>query len=303
MNMSKLVKLLAVLLVLGGSAVAVYLYGQDLVSEDLRAKFVALGGPGTTEDMEVTLEAESSVRSLRAKKAVLQRREEILRYQLKILEEERRRVGTSVDPRLRDELRKSRNMLVVLLRDQQETDEKVTEYLKQIWEAEGRVRVMTMGMDPDNVAIIVSWPIEPKYGISAVFKDEEYEQTFGLVHNAIDIPIEQNSSIHAAAKGVVEAVVDNGMGYNYLILKHNGYATLYGHVLSFEVEDGQVVSEGQIIAKSGGRKGTPGAGEISTGPHLHFEIISGGEHEDPLAYLPYMADLKIAGEAAHQFLE
>ena len=101
----------------------------------------------------------------------------------------------------------------------------------------------------------------------------------------------------------MEAVVDHGMGYNYLILKHPGYATLYGHVLSFGVGEGQEVKEGQVIGQSGGRKGTPGAGEISTGPHLHFEIMVGGEHVDPLAHLPFMAGLEIAGEAAYKLLE
>tara|TARA_Y100000310_G_scaffold339152_1_gene430945 strand:- start:332 stop:1204 length:873 start_codon:yes stop_codon:yes gene_type:complete len=287
MNAVKVCKILAVLLVLGGISSA--LYGRlNLQSRS------AVGGPGAS-NVNIALEAESSVRSLRAKKAVLQRREEILRYQLRTLEEERSRTSTSINPKLREELRKSRNMLVLLLRDQQENDSQVTDYLKQMWEAEGRVRVLTMGTNPDNAAIIVSWPVLPEEGISAVFQDAEYEEIFGIEHNAIDIPIEQNSEVHAAASGEVEAVVDNGMGYNYLILKHSGYVTLYGHLLSFAVEEGQEVAEGQVIGYTGGQKGTPGAGQISTGPHLHFEIIAGGEHRDPLPYLPFMAELKIAG--------
>ena len=299
-------KLLALLLVLGGTGTAFLVYDQQFLSEGWRTQIAsALGGPGAVEveDIEATLEAESTIRSLRTKKAVLGRREEILRYQLRLLEEERQRAGTSVDPVLLDELRKSRNMLVVLLRDQQEADTRVTEYLKQMWEAEGRARVATMGMAGDSVTVLVSWPIQPGYGISAGFKDLEYERLFGFEHNAIDIPVKQGSPIHAAADGTVEAVVDHGMGYNYLILKHPGYATLYGHVLSFGVGEGQEVKEGQVIGQSGGRKGTPGAGEISTGPHLHFEIMVGGEHVDPLAHLPFMAGLEIAGEAAYKLLE
>lgn len=299
MQVRRVFKVTAALMVLVGTCAGVYMYGR----QDLREQFAsALGGP-ETDDIEVAMEAESTIRSLRAKKAVLSRREEILRYQLQTLEEERRRAGTSVAPKLRDELRKSRNMLVVLLRDQQEADTRVTEYLKQIWEAEGRVRVATMGMDPNSVTVLVSWPIDPGFGISAGFKDKEYEQIFGLEHNAIDIPIKQGSPIHAAADGTVEAVVDNGLGYSYIILMHHGYATLYGHMLSFDVEEGQEIHEGQAIGYSGGLKGTPGAGEISTGPHLHFEVIVNGDHEDPLAHLPFIADLQIAGETANQFLE
>jgi len=301
MLLRKILTCSAVLLVIGGG---VYLYSQNASPPHLGERLsTAFGGPGTADDRTEVVEAESTIRSLRAKKAVLSRREEILRYQLKLLEDERSRAGTSISPKLLDELRKSRNMLVVLLRDQQEADTRVTEYLKQMWEAEGRVRVATMGMDPDAVTVLVSWPVQPEHGISARFKDAEYEQIFGLEHNAIDIPIEQKSEFYAAANGVVEAVVDNGMGYNYLILMHDGYATLYGHVLSFAVEEGEKILEGQLIGYTGGRQGTPGAGEISTGPHLHFETIVGGVHEDPLNHLPFIADLQIAGGEAGQFLE
>lgn len=270
-------------------------HGGFFVPAGVRVALLHAAGGPVADDTGAIQEAESTVRSLRAKKAVLSRREEILRYELAKLEEERRRSGAAVNARLVDDMRKSRNMLVLLLRDQQEADKKVTEYLKQMWEAEGRVRVATMGMDPSSITVLLSWPIAPEEGISASFKDREYEELFGLEHNAIDIPVEQGSAIHAAADGVVEAVVDNGMGYNYLILMHDGYATLYGHVLSFLVEPGQAVEAGDTVALSGGRPDTPGAGEISTGPHVHFEVILGGEHVDPLAYLPFIPGLQVAG--------
>jgi murein DD-endopeptidase MepM/ murein hydrolase activator NlpD len=56
----------------------------------------------------------------------------------------------------------------------------------------------------------------------------------------------------------------------------NGIVTLYGHMNSIGVSYGQTVSKGQSI-------GTVGATGVATGPHLHFEIRSGGTCLDPEA--------------------
>jgi murein DD-endopeptidase MepM/ murein hydrolase activator NlpD len=107
-----------------------------------------------------------------------------------------------------------------------------------------------------------------------------------MPHRAIDIPAEQSSIVMSSADGVVEDVSDNGMGFNSVTIRHDGFATLYGHVESFLVGAGDTVRKGQAIALSGGRPGTPGAGHLSTGPHLHFEIIKDGVRVDPMEYLP-----------------
>jgi len=287
------VSLLLITVVAGGMGYA-SLSGTTSVTS-ATAFLHAAGGGNPREIAQEVQETESTVRSLRATQAVLSRREEILRYELRQLEEERSRNGIAMSPRLREDLRKSRNTLVVLLRDQQETDKKVTQYLQQMWEAEGRVRVATMGMNPDNISVLISWPIEPVNGISAGFKDTEYESLFGMVHNAIDIPTLQGTEVRAAASGTIQTVANNGMGYNYVIIMHEGFATLYGHVNSFLVKEGQKVTEGEVIALSGGTPDTPGAGVVSTGPHLHFELNVAGDHKDPLAYLPFISDLEIAG--------
>ena len=58
----------------------------------------------------------------------------------------------------------------------------------------------------------------------------------------------------------------NGGYGNYVVIKHtNGVQTLYGHLDSILVDQGQTVSKGQNIARSGN------TGQ-STGPHLHFEV-------------------------------
>ncbi|HMR01100.1 MAG TPA: M23 family metallopeptidase, partial [Candidatus Gracilibacteria bacterium] len=131
------------------------------------------------------------------------------------------------------------------------------------------------------------WPVTPARGISAYFRDAAYVGVFGVQHNAVDIPTKQNTTIRAPAEGVVYKVRDNGYGYSYLILAHKGgFMTVYGHVSGFLVEPGEKVRAGQAVALSGGTPGTKGAGYMTTGAHLHFEVMKGGSYTDPLFYLP-----------------
>lgn len=141
--------------------------------------------------------------------------------------------------------------------------------------------------ESDTSEFILRWPVSPARGISAYFHDASYARVFGFTHNAIDIPVNQGTAILAPADGIVYKVKDNGYGYSYLILAHKGgFMTAYGHVSEFRVEAGDRIKEGQTIALSGGTPGTIGAGLMTTGAHLHFEVMKGGKYVDPLEYLP-----------------
>jgi murein DD-endopeptidase MepM/ murein hydrolase activator NlpD len=222
--------------------------------------------------------SENTIRRLRTKQAVARKREEILRYE----------VVTSNS-------RESRNALVQLLKDQQQTDEKILEFVQQMWEANEKVQTATMDMEPAE-SIVLSWPVEPTLGISADFGDPYYFDRFGLAHEAIDIPVLQGSEVQAVADGEVIAVIDNGLGYNYVIIRHKGFASLYGHVSKFFVEEEQQVRTGDVIALSGGTPKTPGAGGLTTGAHLHFELLADGRKIDPLPYLPYASTVLVVRE-------
>ncbi len=131
------------------------------------------------------------------------------------------------------------------------------------------------------------WPVAPSKGISAYYHDPAYQKYFGVKHNAIDIRVPQKTLVYAPANAYVEKIADNGMGYSYVILGHKeGFSTLYGHISEIMVKEGDILQMGDIIGKSGGTPGTKGAGVMTTGPHLHFEVYLNGKHVNPLDYLP-----------------
>ena len=97
-------------------------------------------------------------------------------------------------------------------------------------------------------------------------------------HKGIDIGASYGSSIWAAAAGTVTLASWNGGYGNCVIISHpNGYSTLYAHMSNIAVSAGQSVSQGQVV-------GYVGSTGNSTGPHLHFGVLSGGTYVNPLAF-------------------
>ena len=107
-----------------------------------------------------------------------------------------------------------------------------------------------------------------------------YGYRWGRMHQGIDIDGTSGEPIVAAKEGtVIMAQPYSGYG-NAVIIDHGGgVATLYAHLTSFEVRNGESVSQGQVI-------GTVGCTGSCTGDHLHFEVRVNGSPRDPLDFLP-----------------
>jgi murein DD-endopeptidase MepM/ murein hydrolase activator NlpD len=101
-------------------------------------------------------------------------------------------------------------------------------------------------------------------------------------HTGVDFPVPTGTSVKAVAAGrVVSAGWGGSFGYQVVIRHADGRYTQYAHLSAISVKDGQTVTGGQRI----GRSGSTGN---STGPHLHFEVRTGpefGSDVDPVAYL------------------
>ncbi len=99
-----------------------------------------------------------------------------------------------------------------------------------------------------------------------------------LMHEGIDLVADVGTSVYATGDGNVSYVGPRG-GYGTVVeINHGfGYTTLYGHLSKALVREGQKVKRGQVIALSGDSG-------LSTGPHLHYEVLKNGIHVDPTAY-------------------
>lgn len=271
-------------LALIGAAVAMFLHW----SGGTHAEQPMGGDPSAATDMNPTIaihDAEQSAEQIRERQQALANRENILRTQLAVLEQQ---IAAGGDDQTMQELAAARADLLSLLQDKQSADQAITESLQQIWDAESIAeRASASKADNPDAVVQFEWPVAPLKGISAHFNDADYVKLFGVPHHAIDIPTPQGTIVGAAADGVVEKVSDQGMGFNSLIIRHsNGMTTLYGHVIKFLVKEGQAVHAGEPVALSGGTPGTPGAGPMTTGPHLHLAFYKDGQPVDPMLYLP-----------------
>ncbi len=97
-------------------------------------------------------------------------------------------------------------------------------------------------------------------------------------HRGIDLAAPTGTPVLAAADGSLLFQADGGSFGNLSRIKHGtNVVTAYAHLDRFELglTPGMQVKKGQVI----GYIGTTGR---SSGPHLHYEVLVGGEHVDPL---------------------
>ena len=106
-----------------------------------------------------------------------------------------------------------------------------------------------------------------------------YEQRIDREHEDY-IALSEGSGVFAADTGTVTFAGWNIYGYgNLIVINHgNGFETFYGHLSAINVFPGQIVYQGNVI----GAVGNTGR---SSGPHIHFEIRTNGNQDDPCWYI------------------
>lgn len=101
-------------------------------------------------------------------------------------------------------------------------------------------------------------------------------------HYALDIVAEKNAPVKAAGDGTIifaEWTAETG---HVIIIEHpENMITVYKHNASLNKAQGELVKAGEVIATVGS------TGELSTGPHLHFELWSNGYPIDPSNFIDF----------------
>ncbi len=98
------------------------------------------------------------------------------------------------------------------------------------------------------------------------------------MHNGIDIITDVGTNVKSAGKGkVIFTGLKHGYGLAVEIDHGYGYRTIYAHLSKILVHEGQNLKRGEIIAKSGNTG-------LSTGPHLHYEVLHNGENLNPIEF-------------------
>ena len=129
---------------------------------------------------------------------------------------------------------------------------------------------------PATVESGLSWPVSGR--ITSYFGYRRHPiLRFTRFHGGVDFGASWGSPIVAAADGqVTGAGWAGGYGRQVRIAHGGGLTTSYSHMSSIVAEPGSFVRAGQLI-------GYVGSSGLSTGPHLHYEVLRNGERVNPLS--------------------
>ena len=136
-----------------------------------------------------------------------------------------------------------------------------------------------------SAAVPAIWPIERNAlhnNHIGAFNMRRMHPVLGYVrpHKGIDLGCDRGTPVYATGDAVVEIASAGGNGgYGHMVLLNHefGYKTRYAHLSKVLVQPGERVARGQIIAETGNTG-------ISSGPHLHYEVIHKGVPVNPVNY-------------------
>ena len=133
---------------------------------------------------------------------------------------------------------------------------------------------MNMGVANPHESALMASPVPTGTPVTSGWGPRRGSRTISKWHRGIDFGVKVGTPIEAVAPGVVTFVGQGtGWGNNVVVQHPNGYSSRYAHLSSMQVSKGDKIRAHQVIGRSGGKPGAPGAGN-STGPHLHLEILN-----------------------------
>ena len=151
------------------------------------------------------------------------------------------------------------------------TASKQDSILREIVAQEDKYNPLTSGTEKLNFVLFA--PV--KGTISEGYNPKEK-------HFAVDIVTIKDSPVKAASDGtVIFADWTADSGYVIILEHRNNLITVYKHNASLRKEQGELVKEGEVIASVGN------TGELTTGPHLHFELWSDGFPINPMNFIDF----------------
>jgi murein DD-endopeptidase MepM/ murein hydrolase activator NlpD len=136
-----------------------------------------------------------------------------------------------------------------------------------------------MSQNTKFVGGAMEWPAPGYYNITSHFGYRFHPVLkINRLHAGMDIGAPRGAVIVAANEGTVLTARYSSSYGNHVIIDHGGgVATLYAHGSGIVVTEGQKVTRGQQLMKCDSTG-------LSTGPHLHFEVIVNGSNVDPASY-------------------
>ena len=176
-----------------------------------------------------------------------------------------------------------------------ETGKMIKSNLKRVDELKHKIEIQKNSLDSlYRVAVtkekkLASIPSIKPVKETALKKDVKFLSGFGMrihpihklrrFHKGLDFTAPQGTDIQATGNGRVVSINKTGSGYGkHAMIDHGyGYKTLYAHMHSISIKEGEIVKKGQKI-------GIVGSTGSSTGAHLHYEVWLNGIAINPIDF-------------------
>ena len=162
--------------------------------------------------------------------------------------------------------------------------DKIQKYEKEIAEFEKQIENLIKSQASSGTGTLAnsSGLICPLQYSGTYVSSGYYRNSDGSYHGAYDLCVSGGTygkTVSAAEAGKVITAAYHWSYGNYVVVDHgNGLSTLYAHLSSISVGQGQSVSKGGTLGKAGSTGN-------SSGPHLHFEVRVNGSRVNPSNYI------------------